>query len=138
MSQPLTNSNIPPELRLDFTSLAEDILALQFDELATTNIDSGPDPALDNVALPASSRSATSSTAITDLIRRLNQAREDVRRAEAAVRKLTACDLDLEAQQNLLLATSTSCITKRQLICLLKRELSKFSKDTSSNSFDSL
>ncbi|KAA0184018.1 hypothetical protein FBUS_10048 [Fasciolopsis buskii] len=134
MSQPSTpasTTSVPPELRVDLTELAEDLLSYQFEELESLGLEAGSS-SMDQPDL-SSGRQASA----TDLTRRINRARSQVQRALEAARKLTSCDLDVDAQEKLLLAMCTSCITKRQLMCLLKRELSRFSKDTSASYFES-
>ncbi|KAF5403996.1 hypothetical protein PHET_02275 [Paragonimus heterotremus] len=140
MSNFPTVSGLPPELRIDLTELAEDLLALQLDEVLylNTSSNSGGGRGSDSIQnSPSAHVSSISSPMLTDLIRRANKMRANIQRAQDAARKLNACELDLESQEKLLLAMSTSCITKRHLICLLKRDLSRFFKDPSSAYFDS-
>ncbi|VDQ17725.1 unnamed protein product [Trichobilharzia regenti] len=59
-----------------------------------------------------------------------------IQRAQEAVRKLTTFDLDLPAQEKLLLAVANSCVTKRHLVCMLKTELEKLSSKDSDCYFE--
>ncbi|TGZ61831.1 hypothetical protein CRM22_007787, partial [Opisthorchis felineus] len=129
-------SSLPPELRVDLTDLAEDLLALHCDEVVSLGCTGGSAESGPEHSSSTGTQLSGNQPIVADLIRRVNKARVNLQRAQEVARKLTACDLDLEAQEKLLLAMSTSCITKRQLVCLLKRELLKFFKDTSTY-FDS-
>ncbi|CAL8102575.1 unnamed protein product [Calicophoron daubneyi] len=128
-SHPSSGSSVlPPELRIDLIELAEDLLGYQLENGVSAPVNNSAELVSETGSISTPSQTALNPE---ELVRHINRIRTALQRAQETARKLTSCDLDLEAQEKLLLALSTSCITKRQLICLLKRELSKFSKDSS-------
>ncbi|VDL97182.1 unnamed protein product [Schistocephalus solidus] len=64
------------------------------------------------------------------LANRIALVRASVQKAQEACKHLQGCDLDLQAQKNLLTAVGTTCIAKRQLLCDLKRELQELTSQT--------
>ncbi|CAH8567087.1 unnamed protein product [Schistosoma turkestanicum] len=115
-----STSSIPPDLRVDLSEIVEDLLAFHYDDISSSVSDnsglSGPN-----------SSTTTSGSNTTDLVRRINRMRSNIQRAQEVARKLSTCDLDVPAQEKLLLAVANSCVTKRHLACLLKTELDKLS-----------
>ncbi|CAH8865725.1 unnamed protein product [Trichobilharzia szidati] len=121
-----STSSIPPELRVDLSEIVEDLLAFHYDDISTSVSDNT------NSTNPLT----TSGPNSADLVRRLTRMRSNIQRAQEAVRKLTTCDLDLPAQEKLLLAVANSCVTKRHLVCMLKTELEKLSSKDSDCYFE--
>ncbi|VDQ12001.1 unnamed protein product [Trichobilharzia regenti] len=122
-----STSSIPPELRVDLSEIVEDLLAFHYDDISTS---------LSDNTNSTNSTLTTSGSNSADLIRRLTRMRSSIQRAQEAVRKLTTFDLDLPAQEKLLLAVANSCVTKRHLVCMLKTELEKLSSKDSDCYFE--
>ncbi|CAI2735162.1 unnamed protein product [Schistosoma spindalis] len=127
-----STSSIPSDLRVDLSEIVEDLLAFHYDDICSSLSDnsgfSGPNS--------STSTLATSGSNTADLVRRINRMRSNIQRAQEAARKLSTCDLDVPAQEKLLLAVANSCVTKRHLTCLLKTELDKLSAKDSDCYFE--
>ncbi|TNN15855.1 Gem-associated protein [Schistosoma japonicum] len=106
-----STSSIPSDLRVDLCEIVEDLLAFHYDDISCSLSDntgvSGPNTST-NILTASGSNS-------TDLVRRINRMRSNIQRAQETARKLNSCDLDLPAQEKLLLAVANSCVTKRHL-----------------------
>uniref|UniRef100_A0A095C8E8 AD domain-containing protein n=1 Tax=Schistosoma haematobium TaxID=6185 RepID=A0A095C8E8_SCHHA len=95
-----STSSIPSDLRVDLSEIVEDLLAFHYDDICSSLSDnsgfSGPNS--------STSTLATSGSNTADLVRRISRMRSNIQRAQEAARKLSTCDLDVPAQEKLLLA----------------------------------
>lgn len=116
MMQQSTNdseTSVKSELRVDFLQLIEDLIAFHYEE---ANLNTNENPG-----------STTNNSFSSELIRNIIQTLTNLQKAQEATKKLTLYDLDVAAQEKLLLATASSCVIKRQLLHTLKTDLSKLS-----------
>ncbi|VDK87252.1 unnamed protein product [Dibothriocephalus latus] len=101
------------DLNIDLSDLIDDMLALVYMESVSGSA-GGNEAGIANATLAT----------------RITHVRASVQKAQEACKHLQGCDLDLQAQKNLLTAVGTTCIAKRQLLCDLKRELQELTAQT--------
>ncbi|CAH8658182.1 unnamed protein product [Heterobilharzia americana] len=125
-------SSVPSDLRVDLSEIVEDLLAFHYDDISSSLPENAGFPNSTSLANSLTSGGSNSG----DLVRRISRMRSNIQRAQEAARKLSTCDLDVPAQEKLLLAVANSCVTKRHLVSLLKTELDKLSAKDSDCYFE--